>query len=1061
MNMSSVRENFHEIPLSVALAASLILTACGGGGGETPTSSAETATASNTTSSAALGDASTQAEVQTDGPTARILSASAATSSTIIIKARATLAANVGPIIQLRLNGTVVGTQEVRSKTSQDYSFTVPAVPASANIDIVYTNDLYTVKEDRNLWVTSMTVDGTTYLAGGSTVKYDLGSGSAAFDGLDVIPGREGMYGSGALRFTLRSASASTPAMASPPGYYIDGASGNDLNLGSYDHPWKTLAKLATIRLKQGEGVYLRCGSVFRESLTLSAEQLVDGNIIAGYGAECVSTKATITGATSLRSGWTKSGNIWSRSVPAGTPKITRLYVDNSAHRIARWPNFTSYAKDYALSDVASPATGAQLQVASADRPQLIGKDLVGATIQVRSAPWKVDKRTILSYDPATGTVIFSDQSMSTLSPKAGYVIQDKLWMLDTAGEFFHDTTANRIYVYPATAAQQADMNAFAVEASIRPTALKIAGRPNLVVRDLALTMASGHGLQATDTLGIRVENVVASRNTGSGISLAIFNTAMASSTLRSSITNSVISENWNRGIDGTHLPRLDVTGNKILDTGMVDYSGHAVAAVAVGDAANVTGNVVQNAAFQGINFSGTGGTVIKGNYVAGYCIRLSDCAAIYTWNGPKGSQRKTNQSSLIQDNQVLAATPNMWGTSGGGADVVAGIYLDDFSMGATIQGNWISGMPMGIFLHNTSSTTVDHNALWLNSRAGLWADMDQRDADYMTGNVFSDNEIVRSVQATGTYPALPTINASNAIWFFHQLYGANSITSGSNVFRGNRHVEINGVTTSVALVRDGVGEVFYTAAGWRNFNPNEAALQTPMTFATNVPVTGPELVPKTTFSSTLDSWSTYFNAAQPRGTATFVNSLPECSGGCGQLTASTQGDMLYTAPFSMTAGIPHIFSYSAHFGGNATVAPPYIGRYSAPFDQFADNSGFVTVSSRYGAAGTNLRYEAFFRPKSGDPARVNLQLLTMGVPVAFTNVSVKAVTGFNFANISDWARVVNAPHDSNLSVDCSTLGWSAGCTVLDTQGNVVALPYTVGAGTSRIFYRGDSTWRR
>jgi parallel beta-helix repeat protein len=545
-------------------------------------------------------------------------------------------------------------------------------------------------------------------------------------------------------------------------------------------------------------------------------------------------------------------------------------------------------------------------------------------------------------------------------------------------------------------------------------------------------------------------------------MSLAIFDPTMASSTLRSSVADSVIAQNWMRGIDGTYMPRLDVTNNQVTDTGMVDHSGVTDTAIAVSEAGNVTGNVIKNAAFEGIMFSGTGGTVIQNNYIAGYCARLSDCAAIYTWNGPKALRRTTNQSSFIRGNQVLGATPNMWGAGGQpGADLVAGIYLDDYSMNSTIDGNWVSEMPVGIFLHNTSGTTVNHNAVWLNSRVGLWASMDQKDADYMTGNVFSDNEIVRTATASGNYPALPTLNASNPIWFFHALYGAGSLSSGSNVFSANRHVEINGVTTGEALVRDGVGELYYTAASWRALNPNEGALQTPLTFATNVPVTGPELVPRSVFTSTFDSWGWYFNVASPKGTASFFNSVDACKAGCGQLVARTGGDLLASAPFSMTPGIPHIYSYTAYYSGAATVAAPYIGRNGAPYDHFEDSSGFSTISSRYGTAGSTVHYEAFFRPKSSEQARVNLQLQTMGVPVSFTNVSVKAVTGFNFSSPSDWARVANAPHDAALSVTCATLGWPAGCTIADTQGNAVAQPYSVPAGTSRIFYRGDSSWRR
>lgn len=970
--------------------------------------------------------------------------------STILVKARSTIVGGVGSIIQVRVNGAVAGSAEVRAAAFADLAFAVPAVARGSTVDVVFTNDAVVAGVDRNLWVSAITVDGALFPASSSMVIYDRGVGAAAFDGVNVLTGQEGLFWAGALRFALPVAS---------PGYYVDQVSGSDSNPGTIERPWQTLSKISSIQLKTGEGIYLRCGGVWRESLSLDWFQLADGATIAGYGSNCSSVKATITGAMSLRSGWTKNGNIWSRAVPAGTPKITRLYVDDSAHRVARWPNFTNFASDYALSDLGSPISSTVLRAASADRAQLQGQDLTGATAQVRSAPWQVDTRTVASY-AADGTLTLSAATTSTMQPGNGYVLQGKLWMLDAPGEFVHDNVANRVYVYPAASAQQSNLNAFAVEGSVRSSVLQLSGRPRLTVRDLAVTMSSGEGLKVTDAPGTQITGVVATRNIGGGITLGIFDRTVTS-TLRSAVSNSVVSENWMFGINGTYMPRLDVVNNTVLDTGTGDNAGWSVAAISVGDAGNVTGNTVLNSAHHGIRFSGGAGSLVKNNHVGGYCVRVSDCGGIYTWNGPKGSQRTVNQSSIVEGNQILEASANMRGAVGGGADVVAGIYLDDFTLGSTVRGNSIAGAPMGIFLHNSSSNTVTQNSIWLTSKVGLWASMDQTDADYMTGNVFSDNELVRIVRANGTYPALPSISASNAVWFWHKVLGTSSLSAGSNVFTGNRHIEVNGVTIAAALVRSGTGEQYLSAAAWRALNPAEGALRTPMTFATNAPITGPEIIPDGTFSAGQASWTTWLGSATPRGSVQWPTAASGCSGTCARLTSSTRGDMLYSTPFSMTPGIPYLVGYSIGFGGAATVSLPYISRTVSPWDSLTDSSGYISTSSRSGVAGTTSRYEAFFRATTSAPARLNLQLETLGVPVAFDNVSVKAVTGFSFATPAEWARVVHAPRTGNLSVDCSQLGWGSGCAVIDSNANPVQLPVQVAAGTSRIFFRADSTWRR
>jgi beta-glucanase (GH16 family) len=127
--------------------------------------------------------------------------ATAATAN-ITVRARATLAGNVGPRMTLRLNGTAVGTAEVRATDYQDYGFQVPAIPAGAKLDVVFNNDAMVNGQDRNLFVASITASGRTVESTAAGVTYDRGSGTQAFDGQDVLPGQRPMLWNGALRFT-------------------------------------------------------------------------------------------------------------------------------------------------------------------------------------------------------------------------------------------------------------------------------------------------------------------------------------------------------------------------------------------------------------------------------------------------------------------------------------------------------------------------------------------------------------------------------------------------------------------------------------------------------------------------------------------------------------------------------------------------------------------------------------------------------------------------------------------------------------------------------------------
>ncbi|MDX1250782.1 MAG: S8 family serine peptidase [Gammaproteobacteria bacterium] len=134
---------------------------------------------------------------------ARAVSAATA----ITVTARGTPVSGVYPIMQVRVDGQVIGSFNVNSDAYADYAVTAPLTPGVAhNVDVVFTNDAYVAPEDRNLIVQSLRVNATTLLPTASGVTYDRGAGSAAFDGVDVIAGQSGMWWNGALRFAVPAA---------------------------------------------------------------------------------------------------------------------------------------------------------------------------------------------------------------------------------------------------------------------------------------------------------------------------------------------------------------------------------------------------------------------------------------------------------------------------------------------------------------------------------------------------------------------------------------------------------------------------------------------------------------------------------------------------------------------------------------------------------------------------------------------------------------------------------------------------------------------------------------
>ncbi|MBI2676600.1 MAG: right-handed parallel beta-helix repeat-containing protein [Candidatus Yanofskybacteria bacterium] len=89
--------------------------------------------------------------------------------TTITIRARGTRSAGQYPIMQLWQGSNILGTWTVKEDRA-DYTYTSQTALAAQNLQVVFTNDLWSNGEDRNLTVDSITVNGTVYLSNSPTV---------------------------------------------------------------------------------------------------------------------------------------------------------------------------------------------------------------------------------------------------------------------------------------------------------------------------------------------------------------------------------------------------------------------------------------------------------------------------------------------------------------------------------------------------------------------------------------------------------------------------------------------------------------------------------------------------------------------------------------------------------------------------------------------------------------------------------------------------------------------------------------------------------------------------
>ena len=116
--------------------------------------------------------------------------------------------------MQVRVDGVVLATIEVRATQPQDYLVSAPSLSSGSKVDIVYVNDGAIGGQDRNLFV-SYVSDGFSFVLPDSQgVILDNGTGDSAFDGVNAGPGQSALWGNGALRLRWPASSAYASAVS-------------------------------------------------------------------------------------------------------------------------------------------------------------------------------------------------------------------------------------------------------------------------------------------------------------------------------------------------------------------------------------------------------------------------------------------------------------------------------------------------------------------------------------------------------------------------------------------------------------------------------------------------------------------------------------------------------------------------------------------------------------------------------------------------------------------------------------------------------------------------------
>jgi hypothetical protein len=476
--------------------------------------------------------------------------------------------------------------------------------------------------------------------------------------------------------------------------YYVDQSSlGNDLNNGtSLSTPFKTIQKAASMAVA-GDIVYIRTGT-YRETV-IPAKSGTAGFPITfqAYNNEIV----TISG-TEFVTGWSlHSGNIYKAAMPGNFMTTVhnqsdQIFVDGTMMSIARWPNNTSFDPSYPaksmITGFVSKTSLGNLTTGVVKDTKLPANDYTGAEIyfQPNYEGWSwVFTGTVTGV---SGSVITftsfngsgQDGNGAIYNGRSRYYIFNKLSLLDTEGEWFHDKTANLLYIWCPRNENPAAKN---IEAKKREYAFNLSNRSYITIKQINIFAcsittddASGGSNLGFDALG---NTIYPWRGAGS---VAISKNCIIDC------------------VNGKYLSHYtDCSGHFYLQWGQ--SSGMVISG---------TDHLIQNCKLQysagnGITLLGRRNKVLN-NYISDVDYNATDCSAICTGGATATEDHEIGFNTITRTGRS-GITPRSLCNSNI-SNLVARVHHNDIS-NFMLQ-DWDGG---GIYAaHNGKMLRVDHNTI-------------------------------------------------------------------------------------------------------------------------------------------------------------------------------------------------------------------------------------------------------------------------------------------------------------------------------------------------------------
>jgi parallel beta-helix repeat protein len=795
--------------------------------------------------------------------------------------------------------------------------------------------------------------------------------------------------------------------------YYVDATNGNDSNDGlSQDTVWKTINKVNSETLYKGDSVLFKRGEEWREMLNISSSG-TEGNLITfdAYGTG----SNPVINPTEVVSNWeVYSGNIYVANV---SNNVTQLFVNGTFYNLSHHPNSGFYN-----------ITGntSKLGLFSENFTETEGQ-LINSTIFVMIRGWYIQDRTISAYNNTTQVVNWTANTTYTFEEYGhGLYLENKLWMLDSAGEWWYNSSSSQIYVWLEG---NESPNNYTVEISNQSNGIYAKNVDYINIANLTIKQTKNDSLYLED-VGYSTIKGLTINDTGNRF---IY---LADST-NTTIKDNFVSRSRFNGIVSSLGYNVTITNNTVYHSGTIGKPRLSTAGIYLYEtndniASNtlVRDNYIYDCAFAGIRigYYGGHGFTVDRNFINQTCVILDDCGAIYSYH--------VNGSNTISNNILVNSLgdPPMKGPT---ANSAKGIYLDDLTGNFSIINNTVANVEWGINLHNSFNIDILNNTIF-NSRKEairLMEDTGAPSAGYISGNNISGN----------------VFHTNSSVY----VVRINSIMGNTTLFGDfdyNYYAHPSYDSYFIRELENGSNRTFYTLNTWQEAKGNDTNSYDLESFYTineyKVTSYGSEFIVNNNFDSGVDNWSQSSSVSQQPTRFSFNSTCPinnYNNGGClfVEHNDSLGATLIFSNSFDIVSGQLYELRYTIQ--SNVSSAHQYTSTYVVPFVRKdttpSTTNGYTGYEAWTKVNNSTLEYRHLVTGEFNLSSRLDFQMHQANTTIWLDDVYLTEINSIVYNDKSDDFLLLY-----NNEVETQTFTLSQDYTDIygtKVSGSVTLAPYT------------------